>query len=75
MTKITDSKLSKTIVYAYDAAGRRTKLDGPEANDTQHWYFDKVGRLTKITENSVDRAEWLYDLAGAQTKMTYGSNQ
>ena len=73
ITKVIDGKLSKTILYAYDAAGRRTSLDGPEASDTQAWSFDAVGRVTKITENSNDRAEWLYDLAGGRTKLTYGS--
>jgi RHS repeat-associated protein len=48
-------------------------LDAPDANDTQAWSFDEVGRVTKITENAADRAEWLYDLSGAQTKLTYGS--
>ena len=48
-------------------------LRRPEANDTQAWSFDEVGRVTEITENASDRAEWLYDLSGAQTKLTYGS--
>jgi hypothetical protein len=73
VTKVIDNTLSKTIVYAYGDAGRRTSLDGPEASDTQAWSFDAVGRLTKITENSNDRGAWLYNVAGDQTKLTYGS--
>lgn len=56
------------VTYAYDAAGRRTSMTGPDGTTT--WAYDPLGRLSATSAGARTVASG-YDAAGRRTSLTY----
>jgi RHS repeat-associated protein len=64
--------ISKEIVYAYDALGRRTLMIAPDTTQTAYLY-DSASRLSSLSEGGSLRAKFSYDLAGTLTRLDRGN--
>ena len=59
------------VSYQYDKAGKRKKLIYPD-NDYITYYYDEMGRPTKIKDkNGLAVAEYSYDALSRRTKLEY----
>lgn len=69
MLSSTDSN-GHTVLYLYDAAGRRTKLIYPDGF-TISYAYDATDRLSGLTTGDSQAYAFTYDILGRRTKLTY----
>jgi len=63
-----------TLVYQYDAAGRRTQLKWTSDNLSADYAYDVTGQLLTIKENGATMlASYSYDNLGRRTGVSYGN--
>jgi RHS repeat-associated protein len=71
---VTDTILSKSIVYGYNEDGTRSYMDGPDSSDTIGYTYDNAKRLSTVTRNGSTIATYTYNDLGLRTKLTDGNN-
>jgi len=70
VTSVTDELLSKTITYEYDQNGNRSKMIGPDGEETVY-HYDALNRLTELIDPENAKTIFKYDKSGKRTSLKF----